>query len=332
MATIKEVAKLAGVSISTVSRALSQKVFVEEATRQKVLKAVKQLSYKPNLMAKGLKEGHSKTLALVLPDILNPYFPTMVKYLERYAAEKGYSIILYDSGEDAHQEKRAMEGLRSHYVDGVIYVPNRDDLTMAHMLIEHNIPVMVLNRDADHIVPTVSSDNYEGARAVINYLVKNGHRKIACFASDLELNRYRSRYEGCVAAFRENNIDDFKRYLVKNINTIDSAYKQARKILSKPDRPTAVFVFFDMMAMGVYSGAHDCGLRVPEDVSVAGFDNIYLSQHLIPPLTTYEQPMDKMAKIAMNGLIGQIENPSRPRPESAVVKGSLLVRKSVASL
>ncbi len=333
MATIKEVAKLAGVSISTVSRTLSKKVFVEEATRERVLKAVKQLAYKPNFMAKGLKEGYSKTLALVLPDIMNPFFPAMVKHIERHAADKGYSIILYDSGGDPRQEKKYMEAFKSHFVDGVIYTSASDDMTLARMLADNQMPVVVMNRESGSDIPCVVSNNREGARAVINHLVANGHRKIACLAVPMEQQkRYRERYEGCLEAFRAHGIDEYRRYLAKNVNTIEDACAATRRLLERSDPPTAIFVFQDMLALGVYSGVHDCGLRIPDDVSVAGFDNIYLSQHLTPPLTTHEQPVDKMAEIAVAGLIGQIEKSGKPGPALVEVKGSLVIRKSVRSV
>lgn len=332
MSTIKEVAKLAGVSISTVSRALSGKVFVEEATRDRVLKAVKQLAYRPNPLAKGLKDGQSKTLALVLPDILNPFFPTMIKYLERHAAAHGYSLILYDSGEDARQEKRAMESLRTHYVDGVLYSPIADDLSLARMLRDAGVPVMVLNRESDGIVPAVANDNRGGARMVVDYLIKQGHRKIACFTGDLKHRRYSQRHEGCLDAFKAARIGDQSSYLIKNTRTIETAYARAKKLFSRRDRPTAVFVFYDMLALGVYSGANDCGLRIPDDISIAGFDNIFLAEHLLPPLTTYEQPMDALAERAIAGLLDQMAGKKTGRDVSVLVKGGLVIRKSVRAL
>lgn len=334
MATIKEVAKMAGVSISTVSRTLSNRVFVNEDTRKKVMRAVKHLSYKPNFMAKGLKEGRSNTLAIVLPDIINPFYPGLVKRVERQAAEKGYSMILYDCGEDVELEKRYVDALKSHYVDGVIFISTSEDPALVRELLAAGIPTVVMNREYDSAVGVtcVTNDNFQGARKVINYLISQGHRRIACLASPVKFARYRQRYDGCVSAFHENHIHHCDNYMVHNITTIEEAYDATKKLLALPQPPTAIFTFIDMLAIGIYGGIHDRGLSIPDDISVAGFDNINLSQHLIPPLTTYEHPLDRLAKIAIANLLGQIENSELPEPGNVEISGTLILRDSVKDI
>ncbi len=332
MATIKEVARLAGVSISTVSRALSKRVFVEEKTREKVLKAVQLLAYKPNLMAKGLKEGYSRSLALVIPDIQNPFFPTMIKHLERRATEHGYFIILYNSDRDIQKERKCMEDLKSHYVDGVLFVSVSDDLSQAAELLSANIPVVSMCRESDGIVPCFNSTYSEGAGASIDHLVENGHRKIAVLMGSLDKNHYRQRSDGCLEAFARHGLEENRRFLVEDVATIETAYEKTKELLSRKDRPTAIFVFFDMMAMGVYTAAADCGLSIPGDLSVAGFDNVYFSQYMTPPLTTYDQDVEEIVGLAMRSLADQIEKGGVAAGGTVHIPGKLVVRKSVGRI
>lgn len=329
MATIKEVAQLAGVSTSTVSRALSKKVRVDDATVKRVMAAVKKLGYKPNPMAKGLKEGYSRTLALVLPDITNPFFPKLVKCFERCAMKRGYSLILCDSGNDADVELRHLEEMESHFVDGILYLSVADGTERARGLKRAGIPLVLVNRGFDAGVPCVTNDNFAGSRAIVEYLIKNGHRKIACLVPDTRAQHYRQRLDGCVCAFQERGIENYQRYLVQDVGGVEDAYRNTRAMLAKKEPPTAFFAFVDAMAMGIYSGVHACGLSVPKDISVAGFDNINLAQHMIPPLTTYDHPVDRIAETAMEKLIRQINGDSAGKDETVEIAGSLIVRESV---
>lgn len=331
MVTIKEVAKLAGVSTSTVSRALSNKVFVEETTREKVLDAVRQLGYRPNLMAKGLKEGFSHTVALILPNILNPFFPKLVKCIESRALERDYSLVLCDSSGDEEQELRHLEKMKSHYVDGVFYISVADGGQRARTLRDAGMPLVVLNREFDAGVPCITNDNRNGTRTVVEYLISMGHRKIACLTAPVRSQHYVQRYQGCIDAFQKHGIDNYKKYMAKNIESVEEAYAATKKLLRKNDRPTAIFVFIDIAAIGVYSAVHDCGMSVPDDVSVAGFDNIPISAHMIPALTTYEHPVDEIARKGVDTLLAEIRG-EKYTSETVEISGTLMKRKSVRNL
>ena len=332
MANIKEVARLAGVSTSTVSRALSNKVPVEEATRQRVLQAVRQLGYRPNLMAKGLKEGYSRTIALIIPDIINPFFPKLVKCFEHRALDCGYSLILCDSGGDEEMESRHLESMKSHYIDGVLYISVVKGADRARMLKDAGVPVVVVNRAYDVGIPCITNDNRHGSVTMIDYLVECGHRKISCLVAPIRSQHYEQRYQGCLEAFAKHGIDDYEKYMVKNVHTVEDAYTATKKLLSRKDRPTAIFAFIDFVTIGVYSGASDCGLSVPGDVSVAGFDNISISPHMIPPLTTYDHPVERIAERAMEELLRLINGEGDEEARNYEMSGSLVVRKSVKCL
>jgi DNA-binding LacI/PurR family transcriptional regulator len=328
MANIKEVAKLAGVSTSTVSRTLSKKMHVEHETRERVMRAVRQLGYRPNLMAKGLKEGLSYTIALVVPDIINPFFPKLVKCVEKSALRRGYSLILCDSNGDEEQELRSLESLRSHYVDGILYIAVGEGQERARMLRAAEVPLVMVNRVYDAGVSCVTNDNREGARRVIDYLVECGHRRIACLATPADrAQHFAQRLEGVLEAFKWHQLRDCEQYLVRNIVTVEDAYLAAKRLLALPNPPTAFFTFIDYLTIGVYSGAHNCGMNVPEDVSVTGFDNLDIAAHMIPPLTTYEHPAEQIAERAVEDLLAAIAGEGGIT--TTVVPGSLIVRQSV---
>ncbi len=328
MTTIKDVAKLAGVSASTVSRALSNRVFVEEETRQKVLNAVKELNYHPSVLAKGLREGRSHMLAFLVPDINSLFYPMVMKSMERYAAEKGYALILCNNNEEIENEKKNITMLRSRGIDGLLCMSVEDDVS--HLLQfeeESGIPVVLVNRDVPNQVSCVSVDNEYGGYLMTKHLLEQGHRKIAGMFGDLGRQRFRARYAGCKRAMEEYGIENDKQYFIYNVDTIEEAYQKTLEALSGKDGPTAFFASMDILAIGIYSGISRAGLRIPEDISVVGFDNIFMTQYMIPPLTTYSSPLDQLTKESIDCVLNQIENPKEIRQMK--LKGELMERSSV---
>ncbi|WP_077609340.1 LacI family DNA-binding transcriptional regulator [Clostridium sp. Marseille-P2415] len=331
MSTIKEVAKLAGVSPSTVSRTLSNRIFVEEETRQKVLKAVEELNYKPSIMAKALREGKTYTIALLVPDINSLFYPMIMKSIEKYAAQKGYSIILYNNNEDIECEKRNMEMLGSRGIDGVLCMSVEDDIRhLVHFQKENKVPVVLVNRNFTEDISCITVDNEYGGYLMTKYLLDMGHRKIAGMFGDFSRQRFRERYNGCKKAMEEYGIENYKKYFIYDVNTIEEAYKCTQDVLSREDRPTAFFASLDILAIGIYSGIIESGLVIPQDVSVVGFDNIFMTQYMTPSLTTYNAPIDRLAQQCVECLTGQIENGKAA--VRMILKGELIERKSVCPL
>jgi len=330
MSTIKDVAKLAGVSPSTVSRALSNRIFVEEETRQKVLKAVEELNYKPSIMAKALREGRTYTLALLVPDINSLFYPMIMKSIEKYAAEKGYSIILCNNNEDIACEKRNMEMLGSRGIDGILCMSVEDDI---HHLVqfqkEKKVPVVLVNRSFTEDVSCIAVDNEYGGYLMTKYLLDMGHRKIAGMFGDFSRQRFRERYNGCKKAMEEYGIENYKKYFIYDVNTIKEAYRCTQEALLREDRPTAFFASLDILAIGIYSGINESRLVIPRDVSVVGFDNIFMTEYMTPPLTTYNAPIDRLAKESVDCLVDQIENGMSP--VRITMKGELVERASACS-
>lgn len=331
MSTIKDVAKLAGVSTSTVSRTLSNRVFVEEETRQKVLKAVKELNYRPSIMAKALREGRSYTLALSVPDINSLFYPMLMKSVEKYAAEHGYFLLLCNNNEDVEQEKRNVEMLSMRGVDGILCMSVKDDVShLVQLSEERKLPVVLVNRDLTEHLSCITINHRQGGYLMMKYLLDMGHRQIAALFSDFENQRCRERFFGCKQAMEEYGISNYKKFFVYDVMSIEEAHNCTLELLNRPERPTAFFASMDVLALGIYQGIAELGLTIPRDISVVGFDNIFVTEHMIPPVTTFSASIDELAKQSVECLIDQIENGGAPR--RMVIGGSLVQRASVQRL
>ena len=331
MSTIKDVAKLAGVSVSTVSRALSGRTFVEEETKKKVLEAVRELNYKPNIIAKSLREGRSQTIALIIPDINSLFYPELMKCIEKAAADKGYSLILNNTNNDIQKEKAAVEMLANRGVAGMICLSVDDDVRNLYDFQEENhIPVVLINRNSEGRLGTVSVDDEQGGYLMTRLLLEKGHTKIAGMFGSFEKRRFRERYNGCKRALEEFGITDYKRYFIYDVDTIDEACQRTVEALEKQERPTAFFATIDMMTIGIYSGINQCGMQIPQDISVVGFDDIFVTKHMIPPLTTYHAPMGEIAENAVKMLSELIEK--KGTAEEIVIRGSVKERQSVLEI
>ena len=327
MATIKDVAKLAGVSICTVSRALANKENITPKTMEKVLSAVRELDYKPNYSARSLKTGNTDTLGLIVPDITNPYYPKVAKSIEEYAARHGYMILLCNSNEDLNKEKRLVDTLKKRNVDGVIILPCSRHIEHFKRFEKGHIPYVFLNRSFQDVPNCVPSDNFYGAYVMTKYVVEQGHRNISAAYLSFENQIYQERYEGTLEALREYGLERCAENFLFNIKDIGDSYKRIRALLESDHRPTALIAANDMMCFGAYSAASNCGLRIPEDFSVTGYDDISMASLMMPPLTSFRQPEDEMAKGGVDYLLECMvgENPAPPKR----LRGELVIRQSV---
>ena len=325
---IKAVAEYSGVSPSTVSRTLSGSAYVEPATRKKVLEAVKKLNYKPNMAARTLKAGGNRLIGLIIPDIVNPYYPQIVKTLEDLALQAGYSIILCDARGDVEREKTYFEAFQHLCVDGILYVPSTENVDAAREYADR-IPMVIINRTFDINVPCINIDNRDAAHTAVRYLIENGHRRIAVCVNNTHQQYNAERMEGAQKAFEESDITAYRDYLMENVLDEEDAYQRTLEMMKREDRPTAVFVFNDNMALSVYRGILDCGLRIPDDVSVVGFDDIPYAQYMAPPLTTIRHATYDTLKIIFDHLKQQIDTREFGEGSITYYKAKLVVRNSV---
>ena len=330
MATIKDVAKLAGVSICTVSRALANKENITPKTMEKVLSAVRELDYKPNYSARSLKIGSTDTLGLIVPDITNPYYPKVAKSIEEYAEKKGYMILLCNSNEDLNKEKRLVDTLKKRNVDGVIILPCSRHIEHFRGFDNAGIPYVFLNRSFKGTANCIPSDNFYGAYTVTKYVIGKGHRNICAAYLGFENQIYQERFQGTMEALREHGLEQCVKQFIFDIKDIQDSYMRIRKVLEGRDRPTALIAANDMLCFGAYSAASDCGLSIPGDFSVTGYDDISMASLMMPPLTSFRQPEDVMAKGGVDYLLECIAGNSPAPP--ARLRGELVVRQSVCDI
>jgi len=328
---IKAVAEYSGVSPSTVSRTLSGSAYVEPETRNKVLEAVKKLNYKPNMAARTLKAGGNHLIGLIIPDIINPYYPQIVKTLEDLALKAGYSIILCDAQGDMDREKTYFEIFQHLCVDGILYVPSTENIDAAREYADR-IPMVIINRTFDIDVPCINIDNREAAYSAVGYLIENGHRRIAIFMNNTCRQYNAERLEGTLKALRDAGIEDYEYELAENIKDEEDVYSRTLTMMNREEHPTAVFMFNDSMALSVYRGVIDCGLRIPDDVSVIGFDDIPSAQYMAPPLTTVRHATYDTLEIIFNNLINQIDSREFGKGSVTYHRAKLVVRESVRNL
>lgn len=328
MVTIKDVARKAGVSTSTVSRTLSGRIPVDPHTREKVLAAVRELNYQPNELAKGLKEGKTKSMGLIMPNICNPVFPLVSRGVEDTARKHGYTLIICNTDEDPIREMESIQKLRKQWVDGIILAASGRENSHIRELKDSGLPVVLLIRRMEDEVDAVLIDNNASACQAVSYLLETGHRRIAIVNGDRRLPLYRERYRGYIQALKEAGIAPDPG-LVLEVTDEDSCYNAVYTFLRSSSDVDAIFAANDLRALEAMRAAKDAGYRIPEDISIMGFDNLQFSPFLDPPLTTVDQPLYQMGQTAADRLLALIEGTASPEPEVRIMKTQLVIRESV---
>ncbi|WP_422446600.1 LacI family DNA-binding transcriptional regulator [Thermoanaerobacterium sp. DL9XJH110] len=332
MATIKDIAKLANVSITTVSRVLNGKFDgVSETTRKRIEKIAGELNYRPNRLARGLVTKRTNTLGLILPDITNPFFPQIVRAVEDTANKFGYNLILCNTDDDSGKERLYIQVLKEKCVDGIVFTtstnPSAENIKQ---LIDFGIPFVLVDRyiDIDHL-PGVYTDGVSGMYQAVKHLIEMGHEKIAFISGPKQSKTANQRFLGYVKALEEHGIS-VRDGLIKDGNFKMSGGQNAIKdLLACGEDFTAVACANDLMAVGAMEVLRQEGIKIPEEISITGFDNISLSNVVHPKLTTVEQPSYEMGQKATAMLVKLIEG--RPLKKNEVVlKPRLIVRDSVA--
>jgi LacI family transcriptional regulator len=328
MSTIREVALEAGVSYTTVSHVINKTRYVAPDTREKVLTAMRVLGYQPNALARSLRSGETHTLGLILPDSSNPFFAEMGRSIENAAFRQDYSVILCNTEGDITRERFYVDILTQKQVDGIIFMGTGDDTSSLLKLLEKNIPVVVVDRELPDIqLDIVLTTNWEGGYEATRHLIDYGHRRIGCITGPSFLTPSAQRMIGYRQALFDAGIPNEQTLVIQGDFHPETGRLAARQLLSLDKPPSAIFVCNDMMAIGVLSLISELGLRIPEDVSVVGFDDIELVAYTSPPLTTYAQPKTQMGQTAVTMLLERIRDHSIP-DQRTVLPGKLVVRKS----
>jgi DNA-binding LacI/PurR family transcriptional regulator len=297
---ITDVAKKAGVSISTVSRVLNNAGHpVKQETRERVLEAVRELGFRPNDLARGLLLKKSRTIGLVIPDISNPYYPELALGLEATASEYGYSVIFCNTGRQAEKLEHYVDVLLQKRADGIIFAGGGTDFSpVSQPLLDFDVEVAVIGRH-NLPFPSVQIYNVAAAREATTHLVELGHRRIAFISGPLNLTSVQDRLAGYRLGLEERGIGRDDRLVREGDFQSESGYAAALSLLQGEPRPTAIFAANDRMAIGVMAAAADLGLKVPDDISVVGFDDITMASYMRPTLTTVAIPGYEVGASAM---------------------------------
>lgn len=330
--TIKDVAKRAGVSLGTVSNVVNGLQSVKKENREKVLKAMEELEYIPNFTAQTLKTNKSKTIGLILPTIVNPFYPAVAKGVEDTANRLGYNVILCNSERDAIKETHYMDMLISTRAAGVILIKSKMTDEQISQYSKKITLILVDSRpDFKENIDMIEAANYEGSFKAVEYLLYTlNHIKIAYISGDLKtksdidrLNGYKDAVKGKAHEINEEyiKVGDFKW---------ESGYNYAIELLSMKNRPTAICCGNDLMAIGVIKAARKLGIKVPEELSVVGFDDIDMCELIIPALTTVRQPKYDQGDKAARVLFDKIKNGDRHVEKNYVLSTDLMIRQSTA--
>lgn len=307
--SIEKVAHLAGVSKATVSRVLNQNPGVRPDTRAKVLAAIDICDYQPNLLARQLRTSQSHMLLVLIPDITNPFCSRVVQGIEAEAEAQGYHILLCNSGSQLRREAAYIALLTGKVVDGVITMDAASSLHELKELIGDAPWVQCAEYDPSIAASSVAIDNKEAAFETVRYLASKGRRRIALVNCDMRYLYSHKREEGYRAALEQLELNWGGVAYAENV-TCESGSAALRELLTQPERPDAVFAVSDVLAVGVIHAALEAGLRVPEDLAVVGFDGINFTSSLNPPLTTIEQPMNRMGARSVQLLLQRIRQPN----------------------
>lgn len=329
--TVKDIARLAGVSTTTVSRVLNNHPQVSEDTRLKVQQAMAQCGYKPSQVARGLRLQASNILGLIISDIANPFFPSVVRAIEDVAYAHQYHLLLCNSNEDADREALYIDVLQAQRVAGVIISPRDEDSTRCETLIASGIPVVAMDRCLRRLeVDTVVTDNVEGSCQAVSHLLKLGHRRIGLIGGPILATTGRERQEGYRKALLEAGLQPDQRLIKIGDFKQESGYRGVCDLLAAEDPPTAIFTSNNLMTLGALGAIRDKGLKIPDDIALVGFDDLPWAALLVCPLTTVAQPTYDLGQIAAEMLLGRIADKDRPI-RKIKLEPTLIVRQSCGS-
>lgn len=329
--TIKDIARLADVSIATVSKILNNKDHdIGEATRQKVLAIMEEKNYTPNAIARGLVTNKTNTLALIIPDITNPFFPEIARGMEDAASSNGYNVVLCNTDGKIEKEEEYIKLLISKRVDGIVFTASSfANFQHLQMLDKADIPYVLVDRWIEGMedAPRVTVDNDEGGYIATKHLIENQYKKIAMISGPLSTTTAKSRYIGYTRAIKDSGRRIDSALIKEGSYKVESGYELANQLID--EGIDSIFAANDLIALGAIKAIKDRGLKVPEDIAVVGFDNIYIAQFTEPPLTTVHQPTYEMGSKACNILLDIMQKKDAIE-KRIVIYPTLVVRETTA--
>jgi LacI family transcriptional regulator len=329
--TIIDVANEAGVSFGTVSRVINNDVHVKDETRERVLQAMQRLGFVANRQARSLAGGRSNSIGVLVPDLGTGYIGEIIRGIDAELSLTDLDLILYTTHRTASKEANYVANLAKGMVDGLLLVLPRSPSDFIGALTERNFPfVLIDHQGTGHSCPAVGATNWQGAYNATEYLIRLGHQRIGFITGSMDLGCAVDRLEGYRSALRTCHLPETPEIIYEGTFFQPDGFAGASALLDLPDPPTAIFASNDVMAMGVLDAVRDRGLRVPADISIVGYDDIPQASLVHPALTTVNQPLEKMGRVATQMLLDLLR---RPNEEAGRIElpTELIIRNSCRS-
>ncbi len=329
--TIIEVAAEAGVSFATVSRVINNDIHVKLATRERVMAAMQRLGFVANRQARSLAGGKSNMIGLLVPDLGTGYIGEIIRGIDTELSLSDIDLILYTTHRTAAKEANYVADLARGMVDGLLLVLPRSPVDYIATLTQHDFPfVLIDHQGTGENCPAVGATNWQGAYTATEYLISLGHRRIGFITGSMDLGCAEDRLKGYRSALRTYHIPEARELVYEGTFFQSDGYAGACALLDLDDPPTAIFASNDVMAMGVMDAVRNRELRIPDDISVIGFDNIPQSAMVYPPLTTVQQPLEQMGRVAAQMLLGILNNVEKDTSRIQLPT-ELIIRSSTSS-
>ncbi|MBO2450984.1 LacI family DNA-binding transcriptional regulator [Actinomadura barringtoniae] len=326
MAGVKDVARLAGVSVATVSRVLNDSAAVTEPTRARVLAAVAELGYRPNAVARSLRTDATRTIGLIIGDILNPFFTELARAVEDEARTLGYSVVIGNADERPDRQDHYVRTLLEQRVDGLLLCPTAEITPLVRDMVAGGEPLVFLDRTLPGLeVPTVRADGAEAINELVGHLRTLGHRRLAFISGPALLSTGRERTAAFVAALGEHGLAVREDYLEAGDFQAASGRASAARLLDLGEPPEVIVAGDNLMALGALDEIRARGLRIPADVGLASYDDLPWFTHLDPPLTAIAQPVQALGRRSVRALIERVAGQD---VGSVVLSARLVVRRS----
>lgn len=333
--TIDDVAKIAGVSKTTVSRIINGNYeHTKEETRNRILQVIKELDYRPNALAKGLKSMRTNVIGIVLSNLKNPFWTTVLEGVEDTCRTLGYNLMVCNSNEDPKMEEQYITEFRMRQVDGIVINPTARNMELYQRLIESKYPLVVVNRKIPDIqVQNIVMDNVKGATLAVHQLLRNGRKRVAAFVyRNLNVSTWTERVEGYRSAMLERGFHPEDLRIFELEQQSEKTEHMIMQYLREHPDTDAIFSTNNMMTLKIMKAVKELGLRIPDDIAIVSYDETVWSEHLDPPLTTISQPGQEMGKLAAKMLIKMVNAKRQPKPETIVLEPRIIVRTSCGSL
>jgi len=333
MVNQRDVAKRAGVSVATISAVINKNKFVSENLKEKVLKAIEELNYEPNAIARSLRVSKTFTIGVIIPNIKSAPFAYLVRAIEDVARSNGYNIILNSSEEDEKIERSVITNLREKRVDGMIVAPCKKTNIQLFEVYKKRMPIVFIDRDIEELnIDYIGSDNFDATFNTVNYLADLGHRNIAIISLPKDITTGKERLDGYLKALEKRKLDiNFE--LIKEGNfTKGEGYKKTLEILESKNKFDSIIVCNHLMTLGCMKAFNENNLSIPDDISVIGFDDFPWIEFLNPPLTVISQKMDIIGEGAVKLIIKRIRqyktNKKSLKPKKIIINAELIIRNS----